>query len=182
MQVSKAGCYDYYISYCGADGTVHQSLHGSFYSDPHVTLNGVYVPVEAIVIQTVMPKSLGVFSEWESRLRLASQLGYNMLHFTPVQELGQSQSCYSLYDQLQLNSKLFTSHDDNWDKLREFLCTLEKQYGLLSMTDVVWNHTADNTPWLLEHPEAGYNLQNSPHLKVQLTTLLVNVTFLAGRI
>ncbi len=36
---------------------------------------------------------------------------------------------------------------------------------MLSMTDLVWNHTADNSPWLKDHPEAGYNLNNSPHLK-----------------
>jgi glycogen debranching enzyme len=41
---------------------------------------------------------------------------------------------------------------------------MEKEYGLLSLTDVVWNHTAENSDWLLDHPEAGYNLHNSPHL------------------
>lgn len=40
-----------------------------------------------------------------------------------------------------------------------------KKYGLLAICDVVWNHTANNTKWLEEHPEAGYNLQNSPHLR-----------------
>ena len=34
------------------------------------------------------------------------------------------------------------------DKLRE-------EYGLLGLIDVVLNHTADNTDWLQDHPEAG---------------------------
>lgn len=91
-----------------------------------------------------------------------------MIHFTPVQELGTSQSSYSIYDQLKLNSKLFSGgHDEEykWKQLQHFVQTLEKKYNMLSITDLVWNHTADNSPWLTEHPEAGYNLDNSPHLK-----------------
>ncbi len=30
-----------------------------------------------------------------------------------------------------------------------------EQYGLLSLTDVVLNHTANDSPWLVDHPEAG---------------------------
>ncbi len=33
------------------------------------------------------------------------------------------------------------------------------------MSDVVWNHTAHNSEWLNEHPDAAYSPANSPHLQ-----------------
>jgi glycogen debranching enzyme len=52
-----------------------------------------------------------------------------------------------------------------FERLRQELERIDDELGLLSITDIVWNHTANNTAWLQEHPEAGYNLHNSPHLR-----------------
>ncbi len=41
---------------------------------------------------------------------------------------------------------------------------LKKKYGLLGIMDIVLNHTAGNSEWLLEHPEAAYNIRDCPHL------------------
>ena len=40
-------------------------------------------------------------------------------------------------------------------KIEEMLKVARDEYGLLSLTDVVLNHTANDSPWLLDHPEAG---------------------------
>jgi len=49
--------------------------------------------------------------------------------------------------------------------LRRLVGVLEQQHGVLSMVDIVLNHTATSSPWLAAHPEAGYSLSNSPHLR-----------------
>ena len=41
---------------------------------------------------------------------------------------------------------------------------LKNEHGLLCITDIVLNHTAGSSEWLLEHPEAAYNTKDCPHL------------------
>jgi len=35
---------------------------------------------------------------------------------------------------------------------------------MLSIVDIVLNHTANNSEWIVEHPEAAYNTDDCPHL------------------
>jgi len=42
---------------------------------------------------------------------------------------------------------------------------MREEWKMLSITDMVYNHTASDSDWIKQHPEASYNLQNSPHLK-----------------
>lgn len=100
--------------------------------------------------------------DWERHLRGISDRGYNMIHFTPLQVRGASNSPYSLYDQLGWDPACFPDGDKDVQKMVD---SLERNHSLLSLTDIVLNHTAHNSAWLLEHPEAGYNLTTAPWLE-----------------
>jgi glycogen debranching enzyme len=45
--------------------------------------------------------------------------------------------------------------DGGVKQVQEALSMAKEKYGLGSLTDVVLNHTANNSPWLEEHPESG---------------------------
>ena len=103
---------------------------------------------------------MGPVSKWPGFFAEARDRGYNMLHWTPLQERGQSNSPYSIKDQLRYEASMFDDPQDvevdgGIAKMEEILALARDQYGLLHLTDVVLNHTANNSPWLEEHPEAG---------------------------
>lgn len=42
---------------------------------------------------------------------------------------------------------------------------MREEWGVLSICDIVLNHTANESPFLITHPECTYNCKNSPHLR-----------------
>lgn len=57
---------------------------------------------DGICCITHITKLLGPLKEWEERLRVSHKAAYNMIHFTPIQQLGGSGSAYCISDQLSL--------------------------------------------------------------------------------
>ena len=71
--------------------------------------------------------------------------GYNMIHFTPLQTLGLSRSCYSLADQLELNPDFSRPNKKyTWTDVGQLVQKLKKEWNILCITDVVYNHTGMN--------------------------------------
>jgi glycogen debranching enzyme len=179
VKLDYAGPYRFQYTKEGEDG---QEGSGYFLVEPDLG----YSP-EGICCQTYITKLMGSFGEWKDRLTVGREAGYNMFHFTPVQQLGSSRSAYSISNHLRMDSIYFHSGhtfsettvtytdatgtacqlqvDSTFIKLRDLVKELNRDWGVLSIIDVVWNHTAFDTPWLMQHPEVGYNLVNSPHLR-----------------
>lgn len=132
----------------------------------------VALPTDGLVLQSVIGKWMGKLTDWRPHLENVRDRGYNMLHFTPLQQRGASNSPYSIYDQLSFADDLFEdqnnaklSNEEKEKIVAQTLRQIKSDLGMLSLTDVVWNHTAYNSDWLLDHPDAGYNGLNSPHLE-----------------
>ncbi|KAJ2121323.1 bifunctional 4-alpha-glucanotransferase/amylo-alpha-1,6-glucosidase [Coemansia sp. RSA 720] len=194
FRIEQPGPYQYYLSYksidddnddksdaisCANDrNPTVERIYRAFKSkrtptayflvDPHLELGGQPLPLDGIALQSVSPKWLGLLKDWSPQLAASSKLGYNMVHFIPMQQRGGSDSPYSLYNQLELSDDLFDMPLERSEKevrLRETLLEMNHRHKMLGVTDMVWNHTAYNSDWLRDHPEAGFNLENSPHLR-----------------
>ena len=133
---------------------------------PRLAVKNDSFPLEALSIFSVISKFMGKYpTDWEKHLMGIAQRGYNMVHFTPLMMRGDSNSPYSIYDQHQFDKSVFPNGEKD---VAEMISKMENEYGLLGLTDVVWNHTANNSKWLEEHPEAGYNVSTAPWLESAL--------------
>ncbi|XP_037131537.1 glycogen debranching enzyme isoform X2 [Syngnathus acus] len=182
LDIKVAGSFQYYFGF----GDTEKSGGGYIVVNPilRVGSENRVLPLDCISIQTYLSKCLGTLNDWPARLQVAKESGYNMIHFTPLQTLGLSRSCYSLADQLTFSPE-FSPDGQNytWTHVGALVEKMRKEWNMLCITDVVYNHTAANSKWILEHPECGYNLVNSPHLRPawvldraiwHLTTRIVN--------
>ncbi|KAK0548553.1 bifunctional 4-alpha-glucanotransferase/amylo-alpha-1,6-glucosidase [Tilletia horrida] len=127
---------------------------------------------DGIVLQSFISKwAGGPLPTWGPHLDSARDAGYNMLHFPPLNVRGASDSPYSIANQTDFAPDLFEqgstaakSRESRIAEVKSWLSKIRSEWGILSMTDVVLNHTASDSEWLNEHPDAGYNPHNSPHL------------------
>ncbi|KAK4685222.1 glycogen debranching enzyme, partial [Tremellales sp. Uapishka_1] len=125
------------------------------------------LPLDGLVILSIIAKWQGTVDQWEPHFAEAARRGYNMIHWTPLQSRGSSGSPYSILDQLKFDETLLTkkgSADGGVAEIEQIMQTAKEKYGLGGVTDVVLNHTAFDSPWLEQHPEAAYSPYNTPHL------------------
>lgn len=154
----------------------NRSGEGYFQVEPSILLpNGKRIDVNSVICQSVLSKCLGTLSQWFSRLEVTSQSGYNFIHLTPIQRLYDvSKSSYAITDHHQLNPSFQGSFDD----LKTLLDQMRKEWNVLFITDLVYNHAANDCRLFIDYPDASYNLINSPHLKpaVLLDSILIQLS------
>ena len=66
--------------------------------EPTLTLKGKEVRCKELSLITVMSRCLGKLSRWPVVFKNVTELGYNAVHFTPLQRYGMSYSHYSIED------------------------------------------------------------------------------------
>lgn len=182
MPISHAGAFLYWVEYDGPKGERITGRSGYFNIDPILKTKArtpilgddlqvlpkgkgaklkdeyVNLPLDGLSILTVVSKWMGPLTEWRKHFEEAKDRGYTMLHYTPLQERGESDSPYSIRNQMKYDPSLFgknLSEKESTKKVEEVLKVAREEYGLLSLTDVVLNHTANDSAWLVDHPEAG---------------------------
>jgi glycogen debranching enzyme len=114
--------------------------------------------LDTLTILSVLAKWMGKTSDWEAHFSEASKRGYNMLHWAPLQQRGASGSPYSISDQLVFDKAILIdkeAKDGGFAEIGKVLKLAKEKYGLGGVTDVVLNHIAYDSPYLVEHPEAG---------------------------
>ena len=152
LDVTLPGAFTAYLEFHGETG-LKKTRKWHFTVQP-----ALHAPISSLNILTVISKLMGSLP-WDESLDNIRARGYNMIHFTPLQKRGLSNSPYSISSHLEFDPELFNSEDD----VRNLTRSMASR-GLLALTDIVWNHIAHSSPCLEDHPEIGYNLQNSPHL------------------
>ncbi|KAH8832592.1 glycoside hydrolase family 13 protein [Flagelloscypha sp. PMI_526] len=206
LPISHAGAFVYWVEYDGDfSGERIKGREGYFNIDPVLRTKArtpvlseslqplpaskggaiksetVNLPLDGLSILTVVSKWMGPIAEWRQHFNEARERGYTMLHYTPLQERGVSDSPYSIRDQNVYDPSLFGHKgdaDEGRSAVEDILKVARDEYGLLSLTDVVLNHTANDSPWLRDHPEAGFSPANSPHLTpaLELDTALISLS------
>ncbi|KAF2810531.1 glycogen debranching enzyme [Mytilinidion resinicola] len=175
IPIHTAGAYAFYTTYSPLPAFSTSSVDppkptrtATYYIDvcPKLTVKKSFMPIDSLIVFSVISKFMGKYPDnWDKHLHGISQRGYNMVHFTPLMMRGDSNSPYSIYDQHHFDKTSFPNGEKD---VARMVKKMEEEYNMLAMTDVVWNHTANNSKWLEYHPEAGYTVETAPWLKPAL--------------
>ncbi|RWS04123.1 hypothetical protein B4U79_16447 [Dinothrombium tinctorium] len=156
------GTFKYFYTKHG-DKTSNEQIIGSGFCliSPSLRANeNNQLSLNEILCMTVRSDWLGPLRTWKSKLQVAYETGFNVIHFTPIQELFSSP--FIITDHLQVNP-LFECNSK--EEIKTLIDSLRSEWSLLSFTELILNEVSVNSIWLHDHSNAVINLNNSPHLR-----------------
>ena len=150
--------YLHYTVYLQISDRNEKCGEGYFLVDPTLRRgnDNEILPMDCIQCQTVLSKNMGPVNTWKDKLLVAKESGYNLIHFTPVHQIGESDSAYCLSDQHNLDPR----YEADWNQIKDFIAMMKNDWKILSICDIVLNHTANESEWIMNHPECSYNTIN----------------------
>ena len=96
------------------------------------------VQPEKMIIYNLFPSLAGRFSEWESHLRRAGEMGFNWVFVNPIHLTGSSGSLYSIKDYFRINPILIDSDNaKSAEGQAEEANKIAKKLGLRMMVSAV---------------------------------------------
>jgi len=166
VKIQFPGSFFFQIKYKNKENAQHVTKPDWIIAHPNKGL-----PSESMILLSVLTRCLGKLDRWIDVLAPQAKIGYNAIHFMPMQEYAESGSMYSLKNHLTVDDWYFDNPEeipyaDRLEKLKTVVSELNKKYGFKCLVDIIPNHVSPACKWLKEHPDAGYNLVNTPHLRV----------------
>ena len=137
-----------------------------FGEQDYFIIEPVSVDINKLIVMSILPRCIGPVDTWSAFFEKQVSFGYNGFHFPPIQELGMSNSYYSIGDQLKLSPDLFPG-EDKYKELGDFVNDFKKK-GVTFFVDIVLNHTSNTSEWIKDDPDAVYTVENTPSLSATL--------------
>lgn len=107
-----------------------------------------------MIIYNLFPLLAGKFTAWRPHLERAADLEFDWVFVNPIQKPGTSGSLYSIADYFEFNPLLVDRTADESPRSQvEATIAYAKRLGLRTMTDLVINHSAYDSPLTKQHPE-----------------------------
>lgn len=111
-------------------------------------------------IYNMYPRLVGSFDKWMKEINRIAKMNFDYIYVNPFHLCGESNSDYSVKDYYRYNplylGKKFKSVEEEkayGDKMLAKFCDETKKKNMNVMMDLVINHTATDSPLVVEHPE-----------------------------
>jgi starch synthase (maltosyl-transferring) len=119
---------------------------------------------EPTLIYNLFPPLVGPIPRWEKHLELIARMGFTWIFLNPIHTPGLSGSLYAVKDYFGINPLFFPTLDEDPDAALGHFLREATRRNLKVMLDLVINHTAIDSPLVVEHPE-WYARDEAGHIK-----------------